>query len=406
MNEAVDVQLLSESFFANPYPTFERLRTQAPVYFFEPFQCFVLTRAADIEALVKDPRFTARRATELFGGLGLIGEDVASKKMLEGWSRMVLFQDAPRQTLLRQLIMKALKPAHIEALRPRLAATAQQALTRARSQGELDIVADFAEPLAITAIAELFALPSADRHQFLKWSRDILKPAGGGALPEEAKRAFKQSASELLQYLEHLVEERRKHPGDDTVSRLIAAEGESPELVGEAVLQSFQLIGAGFVTSQNQIANSVLVLLKHPKELRKLREAPGLLQSALEECLRHEPSGLAIHRLSMEDTELHGTRIPKGRFVYGMFAAANRDPEVFPDPARFDITRARNRHMTFGVGSHYCLGASIIRLELEEAIRALLSLPRWELVDKPLDYAGSNFQDRGPRSLHVRFPGA
>lgn len=404
MNGLFDAQLLSESFFANPYPAFEQLRTQAPVYFFQPFGCFILTRASDIEALVKDPRFTSRRTAELFGELGLLGEDEASRKMLADWSRLIIFQDAPRHPQLRQLIMKGLRPAHIEALRPRVAAIAQQALTQARGQGELDIVADFAEPIAISAIAELFALPLADRPPFLKWSRDVLKPAGGGAGPEEAKRAFKQSAHELHQYLEHLVAERRKHPGDDTVSRLIAAEGDHPELVGEAVFQAFQLVGAGFVTSQNQIANTVLALLKHPGELRKLREDPGLLKSALEECLRHEPSGLAIHRLCVEDTELHGTKIPKGKFVYGMFASANRDPEVFPEPDRFDITRARNRHMTFGTGAHYCLGASVIRLELEEAMRALLSLPRWERGDRPLDYAGSNFQDRGPRSLQVRFP--
>jgi cytochrome P450 len=406
MKEVLDVELLSESFFANPHPTFQRLRTEAPVYFFKPFGCFVLSRAADIEALVKDPRFTARRSAEIFSGLGIVGEDEPSRKMLAEWSRFVLFQDAPRQTLLRQLIMRAITPALIESLRPRIAATARQALAHARGGGGLDIVADFAEPIAIIGIAELFALPMADRPQFVKWSRDILKPAGGGTDSAVAKRIFVRSSRDVFQYLTSLVEERRKHPGEDTVSRLIAAEGENPELVGEAVCQSFQLLGAGFVTSINQIANTVLALLKHPEELRKLREHPDLLKGTLEECLRHEPAGLAIHRLCVEDTEIHGTRISQGQFVYGMFASANRDPEVFPDADRFDITRERNRHMTFGVGSHYCLGASIIRLELEEAIRALLSLPRWELADKPLDYAGSNFQDRGPRSLHVRFPGA
>ena len=122
--------------------------------------------------------------------------------------------------------------------------------------------------------------------------------------------------------------------------------------------------------------------------------------------LRHEPAALSIHRLCVEDTEIRGTKISKGQFVYAMVASANRDPEVFPEADRFDITRARNRHTTFGVGVHYCPGAPLIRLEMEEAMRALLSLPRWELSDKPYDYVGSNFQDRGPSSLHVRFPSA
>jgi cytochrome P450 len=406
MNEVADVQLLSESFFANPHPTFERLRAEAPVFFFKPLQSFILTRAADIEAFVKNPRFSSRRATELLGALGLLGEDEGSKKMLANWSRLVFFQEAPRHTLLRQLIMKGFSPVAIESLRPRIAAIVREALERVRAQDEVNVVSDFAEPIAINSIAELFAIPHADRPLFMKWSVDVLKPAGGGVNSEEVKRTVKQSANDMLDYMARLAAERRKVPGDDLVSRFIAAEEGQPELVGEAVIQSFQMVAGGFVTSMNQISNAVLALLKHPEELRKLREEPSLLKSALEECLRHEPAALSIHRLCVEDSELHGTKISKGQFVYAMVASANRDPEAFPEADRFDITRARNRHATFGVGSHYCLGAPLIRMEMEEAVRALLLLPRWELSGRPYDYSGSNFQDRGPSSLHVRFSSA
>jgi pimeloyl-[acyl-carrier protein] synthase len=406
MSGAADVDLLSEGFFANPFPTFERLRTESPVYFFKPLQCFILTRAADIDALVKNPSFSSKRARELLGSLGLIGDDEDSKKMLETWSRLTFLQDPPRHTLLRQLIMKGFSPVIVERLRPRIAAIVARALEKIRSQGEANIVMDLAEPVALNSIAELFAIPEGDRPRFMKWSNDVLKPGAASVGAEESKRAIRQSSNDMIAYLETLASERRKAPGEDLVSEFIALEGEDPELAGEAVIQSFQMVGAGFVTSMNQISNTVLALLKHPEELRKLREDSGLLKGALEECLRHEPSVLAINRLCVEDAELGGTKIPKGQFVFAMAAAANRDPAVFPDPDRFDITRARNRHLTFGIGVHYCPGAPLIRLELEESLKALLSLPRWELGDKPYDYVGSNFQDRGPSSLHVRFPAA
>lgn len=404
MSATASFDLTSESFFTNPFPTFERLRTQAPVYFFEPYQAFILTRAAEIEALAKNPHFSSRRANELLGGAGLLGEDEASKEMLAAWSRLVFFQDPPRHTLLRQLIMKGFTPVALERFRPRLVALVERALEKGRRQGEMDVVADFAEPIAINAIAEMFALPDADRPQFMRWAKDLLKPAGVAINTDDVRSSVRRTSHEMVSYLRDMVEQRRAAPGDDLISQFIAGEEGNPQLAGEAVIQSFQMIGAGFVTSTNQLSNTVLALLNHPEQLRALRADPKLTRGAIEESLRMEPAVLSINRLCVEDSELGGTRIPKGRFVHAMVAAANRDPEVFPNPERFDITRTSNRHMTFGVGAHYCPGASLIRMEVEEGLRALLTLPRWELAGKPYNYQGSNFQDRGPSSLHVRFP--
>jgi pimeloyl-[acyl-carrier protein] synthase len=404
MSASADFDLMSESFFANPFPTFERLRTQAPVYFFEPFQSFIITRGADIEALTKSPHFSSRRANELLGGMGLLGEDEASKDMLATWSRLAFFQDAPRHPLLRQLIMKGFTPAALERFRPQLASLVERSLEKARREETVDLVADFAEPIAINAIAELFALPEADRPRFMRWAKDLLKPAGVAVNTDDVRRSLRQTSHDMVGYLKDLVAKRREAPGDDMVSQFIAGEEGNPQLAGEAVIQSFQMIGAGFVTSTNQLTNTVLALLKHPDQLRLLRADPSLARGAIEESLRHEPAVLSINRLCVQDTELGGTPIPKGRFVHAMLAAANRDPAVFPDPDRFDIARTPNRQVTFGVGAHYCPGASLVRLEVEEALRALLTLPRWELADRPYTYQGSNFQDRGPNALHVRFP--
>jgi cytochrome P450 len=404
MSASGDIDLMSESFFTNPFPTFARLRTQSPVYFFEPFQSFILTRGADIEAMAKSPHFSSRRARELLGGIGLVGEDAASQEMFATWSRLVFFQDAPRHTLLRQMIMKGFTPAVLERFRPQLAALVDKALEKGRREGEMDVVADFAEPIAINAIAELFALPEGDRKQFMRWAKDLLKPAGVAVNTDDVRSSVRKTSNDMVAYLRDLVEKRRAAPGTDLVSQFITEEQGNPQLAGEAVIQSFQMIGAGFVTSTNQITNTVLALLNHPEQLRALREDPKLTRGAIEESLRFEPSVLSINRLCVEDTELGGTRIPKGRFVHAMVGSANRDPELFPEPDRFDIARSPNRQVTFGVGAHYCPGASLVRLEVEEALRTLLTLPRWELVGKPYSYQGSNLQDRGPNSLHVRFP--
>jgi cytochrome P450 len=406
MSETADFDLSSDSFFENPYPTFERLRAEAPVYFFAPLQSFILTRAADMEAFVKDPSFSSRRSGELLGGLGVTGEDEASKKMLATWSRIAFFQDPPRHTAIRQLISKGFSPAAVERLRPSIAKVVERALEKGRRQGEMDVVADFASDISINTLAELFAIPAEDRPKFMKWTVDVLKPAGAGAGGAEVTRMIVTSANDMYDYMMALADERRRAPGDDMISRFIRIEEEGSEFAGEAAIQSYQMVGAGYVTSMNQIASSVLALLRHPNELQKLRENQGLLKSAVEEALRYEASALSINRMCVRDTEIQGVKISKGQFVFAMIASANRDPALFPDPDRFDITRSQNRHIAFGVGPHYCPGASLSRMEVEEALRALLSLPRWELADQPFDYKGSNFQDRGPSSLHVRFPGA
>ena len=406
MSATADFDLLSEQFFADPHPTLERLRADAPVYFFEPLQSFIVARAKDIDTFIKNPAFSSRRVKEMLVNLGMLGDDEASKKVLASWSRIVFFQDPPRQTALRQLIMKGFSPAAIEHVRPKVAAIVARCLEKARNEREIDIVADLAEPTAMGTLSELFAIPAADRPKFMQWSTDIVKPAGGGASSDDVKAAIKRSSNDMIEYIGRLAEERRKAPGDDLVSRFIAEEDQSPELAGEATFQTFQMLLAGYITSMNQISNTVLALLRHPGELQKLRDDPALLKGAIEEALRYEPSLITISRLCVEDTEISGTRIKKGQFVFALAISANRDPALFTDPDRFDISRASNRHLTLGLGLHYCPGASVIRIELEEALRGLLALPRWELMGRPLSYAGSNLQDRGPSSLHVRFPAA
>jgi cytochrome P450 len=203
--------------------------------------------------------------------------------------------------------------------------------------------------------------------------------------------------------MKKLVHERRSRPGRDLVSHLLELEAQAPQPEGEVIIQCVQILAAGYISTANQITNAVLCLLKHPAELRQLREDPGLLTSAVEEAMRYEPAGLAVSRICTQDTELGGKAIKQGEFVFGFFAAANRDPEIFPDPDRFDIRRKPGRHLTFSSGPHYCLGAMLSRLEIEEALRVLLELSDWEFGEEPYVYEGANLQDRAPKTLQMRF---
>lgn len=395
--------LLSEAFFHDPYPTLRQMQRKEPVYYWEPMKSWVLTRYELISMLLRDPRFTSQRARPLLTNLMPSAEARALEKMITRWSRMLLFQDPPRHTRIRSAANHGFTPASIEALRPGVAAMARRILATHREQGTIDIATQFAEAISLGTLAELFGIPEADQPRFRSWTADMLKPAGAGASADEVARRVMDGSEALFEYLEALVQERRERPGNDMVSRLTVSYSREAELEGEVTVQCVQVLAAGYASVASQITNTVLCLLKHPTELRRLREEPGLLKSAVEEALRYEPAGLAVHRLCTEDLELGGKLIKRGEFVFGMVAAANRDPEVFPDGDHFDIGRKPGRHAAFGSGPHYCLGSALTRLEIEEALRALLELSDWEFGEEPYTYTDSNLQDRGPRTLKMRF---
>lgn len=405
MTQTPEYDVTSQDFFRDPYPTLRRMRAEAPVYYCTPLKIWMLTRHEDLEFLLKDPRFSSRRAMEVLSGI--LTDDEPSRQMLATWSRLLFFLDPPRHTRIRGIVNKSLTPACMDGLRPMVVSVVRDALSSAtRERREIDVATEFADPIALNVITEMFAVPAEDRPQFRQWTTDVLKPAGAGVSSVEIGSRVKQSSIDMNDYMMRLVTERRGKGGTDMVSRLIAAADQDPEIAAEVSVQCFQLIGAGYLTTANQITNAVLVFLRHPDELQKLRDNPGLLRSAVEEVLRFEPSILTSNRLCTEDMEIHGTPIKKGELVFGFNASANRDPDVFPDADRFDITRQGIKHFTLGSGPHYCSGAALSRIELEEALRALLTLPRWEFGDKPYEYLSFNLQDRAPKTLPVRFPPA
>ncbi len=393
----------SDAFFRDPFPTLRRMQQEEPVYFWEPMKAWMLTRYEQINTLLLDPRFSAQRARPFLSNMVSVVEPEVAEKMIAQWSRMLLFMDAPRHTQVRSFVSQGFTPTSTKALRPGIAAVAQQALAAHRERGTIDIATQFADSISLGTLSNLFDVPEEDRPQFRRWSNDMFKPAALAMSAEEVARRVVRSFQELVGYMEALVQERRARPGRDLVSRLIESEAQAPQLEGEVVLQCVQILAGGYLTAANQITNAVLCLLNHPAELQRLREDPGLLSNAVEEAIRYEPAGLAVSRICTEDTEIGGKPIKRGEFVFGFFAAANRDPEMFPDADRFDIRRKPSRHLTFSSGPHYCLGAMLTRLEVEEALRALLELSDWDPGEEPYVYEGANLQDRAPKTLQMRF---
>ncbi|MFF4418840.1 cytochrome P450 [Streptosporangium sp. NPDC001559] len=316
----------------------------------------------------------------------------------------MLDSDPPDHTRLRRLVSKAFTPRRIEALRPRVQKIADDLVDAMLPRGGADLLDDFAFPLPITVICELLGVPVEDRDAFRDWSGTLVGPA----LNEEQVRHRDEVNLAVGAYFTAIIAERRAAPRDDLVSALVLARDDDELLDDQELLAGLTLLLiAGHETTVNLIGNGMLALLTAPEQLKLLRERPELLPSAVEEFLRHDgPVERATFRFATEDLELAGVHIPKGSVVHILLGAVNRDPEVFHCPDVLDITRADNRHVAFGHGIHFCLGAPLARLEASIAFGTLLErLPGIELDCDPAEIRWnlSGSLIRGLRTLPVRF---
>jgi len=362
-----------------------------------------LTRYEDVRRLLRAPSAGMRQTNGL-----LPGQD----EEVEGAGLFMLLQDPPAHTRLRKLVKKAFTPRAIEAWRPRIEAITNRLLDRVSGRGEMDVVADLARPVPATLICELLGVPVEDQDAFTQWTADathgLLTIRGLG---DEAIAGRVAAASEsLVGYFSQLIEERRSQPGEDLLSALIAAEEAGDKLDPlELLSQSIGLLIAGFETTIGLIGNGLTTLIRHPEELAKLRARPELRVSAVEECLRFSGPILATVRVLHEGMEFGGYQLPRDSEVLGVLAAANRDPAVFEDPERFDVTRYEfgretPPHLSFGGGAHFCLGAHLARLESQIAIGSLVQrFDRLELIESGTEWGRSLF--RVPGRIPIRFVG-
>ena len=304
----------------------------------------------------------------------------------------MLEQDPPDHTRLRKMVARYFTPKAMEILHLRVREITNELLDKLEP-GKVDLMQALALPLPTSVICEMMGVPEKDRLTFTRWTDDMTYVLlGTSATPEQQSRAG-TAIGRMTSYLTSRIEDSREREGEDLISVLVRAEDEERLSHAELLWQCMGLILAGFETTTGLIGNGIRALLMHPEELSKLQADPTLIESAVEECLRFDPPILATCRFLHEEAEFGGFQLPVDSSVTAVLAAANRDPEVFEDPERFNITRSNNKHLGFGGGPHICLGAHLARLEAREAIGALiLRFPRIKLLSEEQEWTGSLFR--------------
>lgn len=389
--------MLDPAFRDDPYPALRRLRETDPVNQ-APFGFWRLTRHRDVVRCLRESNVGVRRSD---GSLPAPASPEDRLGAMRG--SFMLQQDPPAHTRLRRLVSKAFTPRAVEALRPKIGEIVTSCLDRVAANGALDVIGDLALPVPSTVICEMLGVPLSDRERFTQWTAQATHGLAAAFAPPDVLSRATDAALSLRGYFDALIAERRRRLGDDLLSALIRAEEEGDRLSGEElVAQAVGLLIAGFETTIGLIGNGVRQLLLHPGELARLRAEPSLLPSAVEECLRFDGPILLTIRILHEDTAFGEHTLPKDAPVMCMLAAANRDPEAFPDPERFDVSRTPNEHLAFGGGAHFCLGAHLARLEAQLAIGALVR--RFDglvLESERVEWGASLF--RVPGRLPIRF---
>jgi cytochrome P450 len=406
----------------DPYPVYARLREHAPLHWAEQAQAWCVSRYADVQAVLRSAEDFSSDAmrTMLVGGRP--GQDPTSdpaavqrllafaqalpfsaQELLA--SRNLISEDPPRHGVLRAIVNRGFTPRRIAAWEPRMRAIVGECLAKLRGADGFDLIEDLAIPLPVRIIAEFLGIEPERRADFKRWS-DVLVSAttGSGRALDPVASGLVDALHELSEYVLGVVAERERAPGEDLVSVLVAAQdGEARLSAAEVVLFVMLLLGAGNETTTNLIGNATLALLQHPDQLERLRADRTLLPGAIEETLRWDGPVQVVYRRATRDVGLPSGRIPAGASVVAMIGSANRDERQWgPTAAEFRVDRNPQGHLGFGFGNHFCLGASLARLEARVALEALLEvLPALRRREPRVDYVDS-FLVRGPRRLPLR----
>ncbi len=378
------------SFQADPYPQYAALRAEEPVHFSLALQAWVLTAYEDCALVLRNDETFSSSSNTASGQLAEVLQQQRREFPL-GETPTVLNSDPPVHTRLRSLLNRAFTPRAIEGLRPRIEEIAASLLDDIdASNGRFDVATGFAQPLPIIVIAELLGVPPEDRDRFKRWSVAIARTTDVFNTPAilEAARA---ATRELIAYMDEVVAQRREAPGADILTALAAAEQEGERLSHDELLAfSILLLLAGHETTSNLIGNGLVALAARPELVARLRSEPSLLPSAVEELLRYDSSVQGVVRFARRRTELGGRTIEQGAALLPMVGAANRDPAQFSKPEELDIERSPNRHLAFGRGIHFCLGAPLARLEGEVAFAALLDrFPQLRVAEGGVERSGT-----------------
>jgi cytochrome P450 len=395
--------LLDPAVLANPYPLFHRLRREDPVHWDMYLHAWVVTRYSDVLEVLHS--FSADRTPTpaQLSEMGLSELNPIAQVM----TKQMLFLDAPAHTRLRGLAAKAFTPARVEMLKAHIRDIVGRLLDRIEARGAMDVIADLADPLPAIVTAELLGVPTSDHQRLKTWSANFAEVLGNFQHNPERTPLVLRTVEEMTAYFRDAIAEIRTHPREGLIHSMLTAEVEGDRLTEEEVIANVvvTMVG-GQETTTNLIGNGVLTLLRHPAQMKQLCGDLSLIPSAVEEMLRFEPPSQHTARLAPSDRTLGGKQIHQRQAVIAVMAAANRDPERFPDPDRFDITRADNRHLAFGYAAHFCFGAPLARAEGQIAFEMMLSrLKNLRLEPQSLVWR-NNLGLRGLTSLRVAFDGA
>lgn len=357
-------------FLQNPYPTYARLRREQPIFFHEPWGKWIVTRHADISALLRDRRLgrvLANVKVRLEPGHAPF-DDIQDGSLLE--------LEPPDHTRIKTAVQDVFTPRHVRALEGKIAAicTTLAESLRANPTRRAELLTDFAEPIPVTVIAELLGVPEDKRHHLVPWSKAIIgmfeperTPAMEGAAVEAARN--------FAAYVRALVAQKRAVPEDDLISRMVRLHDADPERLSEAeiVANAILFLDAGHEAVVNVVGNGMVALLSRPKIWESLKAHPEHLETAVEEALRFDTPLQFFERVVREDLVYGEFVWPRGTRLCLYYASGNRDESVFTEPETFDLTRQPNPHLSFGLGLHYCIGAPLARLELKHALSALIT---------------------------------
>jgi cytochrome P450 len=396
--------LLHPEVRADPYPFYSELRSEDPVHWDESMGFWVITRYADIASVYGDTRFS--RAQGLWRGFERLPEVEQSmaEPVYRTFSKTMFYADPPYHTRLRGLVNNAFTPTAVEQMRPHIQRIVDGLLDAVQAKGEMDAIYELAHPLPILVITQMLGLPAEERGRFKQWSDDLFAILGSVPHAPELMERTGRSLAELTAYLTALSEARRHQPQNDLLSALVGAMEEGERLTQEELIANVTiLLSAGHETTSNLIGNGLLALLRNPDQMQKLLDDPELVFSAVEEMMRYDNPVQIAYRSAAEDVEIGGKWIRKGQLVNSILAAGNRDPDRFSEPDRFDITRDEGRHLGFGLGIHFCIGAPLVRLEAQIAFSTILHRFRelrlatesWDWQEHPIF--------RGVKSLPLRF---
>jgi cytochrome P450 len=400
----LDFHLTSPEFITNPYPVYSLLRESSPIYYSRIWGVWVLTRFKDIVETLRDSeRFSnVGRFAALLDQLPKTAQDEVGS-LRRHYATGLIQSDPPDHTRLRGLVRDSFSSSVIQKIRPRVQSIVDSLIAGIHEKGQFDLIAELAYPLPMIVISELLGVPGADRDQFLSLSQDLSGlQATGGAEADHAQRAAR--AVQLIeQYFRDICAERNRKPCNDLISQMIAARDSGGKLSDDELINMcVTFLFAGHETTKNLIGNSVWTLINHPSELEELKRDASLIPGAVEEFLRYESPIQRGWRRVTQDINLDGRRIREGELVFLMLGSANRDPDQFAEPDRLNIRRTENRHVAFGYGIHFCIGASLARLEAMIAIDTLIRrLHNLRLVE-PIIW-NESIHLRGPKVLHVAF---